>query len=127
MAQALRSRLGPLVSKAQASLEPAYKWSEKQAANTYDKLMKDNQQYVVKDKAAADKLGRQLVYTNLAKIPEVLAQNGKEWGTLRQKASKITELPLTEVGTYLLFAGEVYAWSCVGEIIGRGSVTGYSF
>ena len=67
MAQAIRSRLGPLVSKAQSSLEPAYKWSEKQAVNSYEKLMKDNQQYVVKDKAAADKLGRQLVFTNIAK------------------------------------------------------------
>lgn len=67
MAQALRSRLGPLVSKAQASIEPAYKWSEKQAVNSFEKMMKDNQQYVVKDKAAADKLGRQIVFTNLAK------------------------------------------------------------
>ena len=32
-----------------------------------------------------------------------------------------------QVGTYLLFAGEVYAWFCVGEIIGRGSIAGYQF
>lgn len=34
---------------------------------------------------------------NLHRIPDVLAQNGKEWGAVRQKFSHITELPLTEV------------------------------
>ena len=32
-----------------------------------------------------------------------------------------------QVGTYALFVGEVYAWYCVGEIVGRGfSVAGYN-
>mgnify|MGYP000193189699 FL=1 len=32
----------------------------------------------------------------------------------------------TQVGTAALFAGEVYAWFCVGEIVGRGGgLTGY--
>lgn len=25
-----------------------------------------------------------------------------------------------QVGTYALFVGELYAWFCVGEIVGRG-------
>lgn len=32
-----------------------------------------------------------------------------------------------QVGVQLLFAGELYAWFCVGEVIGRGgSLSGYS-
>ncbi len=32
-----------------------------------------------------------------------------------------------QVGTQLLFVGEVYAWFCVGEVIGRGgSLSGYN-
>ena len=34
---------------------------------------------------------------------------------------------LLQVGTQLLFVGEVYAWFCVGEVIGRGgTLSGYS-
>ena len=33
---------------------------------------------------------------------------------------------VSQVGVAALFAGEVYAWFCVGEVIGRGgSLTGY--
>ena len=66
-ARAVQARLGPLVSRAQATLEPAYNWTEKQAVTNYDRIMKNNQQYIVKDKAQADKLWRQLVFTNLAR------------------------------------------------------------
>ena len=65
--RAVQARIGPLVSKAQSTLEPAYNWTEKQAISNYDKIMKQNQQYVVKDKAQADKLWRQLIFTNLAR------------------------------------------------------------
>ena len=67
MAQAIRSRLAPLVSKTRATLEPAYKWTENMTTTHYDKLMKDNSQYVVKDKEAADKLLKQYVFTKLAR------------------------------------------------------------
>ena len=68
----------------------------------------------------------------------------KDISTVSNKFSKVSEMPLTEVlsacspfsalqdvevlqttvlfvqlGMYLLFAGEVYAWFCVGEIVGR--------
>ena len=68
----------------------------------------------------------------------------KDISTVSNKFSKISEMPLTEVlsacssfsalqyiellqkpflavqlGMYVLFAGEVYAWFCVGEIVGR--------
>ena len=42
-------------------------------------------------------------------------------------AAHSRELPCLQVGTYALFVGEVYAWYCVGEIVGRGfSVAGYN-
>lgn len=66
-ARAVQARLGPLVSRAQSSIEPAYNWTEKQAVSNYQRIMKDNQQYIVKDKASADKLWRQLLFTNLAR------------------------------------------------------------
>lgn len=35
--------------------------------------------------------------------------------------------PAPQLATYLAFGAEVYAWFCIGEIIGRGgSLTGYS-
>merc|ERR1712216_457562 len=39
---------------------------------------------------------------------------------VKQKWAGRMDLPMTEVGTAALFAGEVYAWFCVGEIVGRG-------
>lgn len=65
MAQAIRSRLGPLVSKTRATVEPAYKWTENMTTKHYEQLMKENQKYVVKDKEAADKLLKQYVFTKL--------------------------------------------------------------
>ncbi|EEH60308.1 uncharacterized protein MICPUCDRAFT_50408 [Micromonas pusilla CCMP1545] len=36
------------------------------------------------------------------------------------------DLPMTEIGVGALFTAEVYAWFCVGEVLGRGgSITGY--
>ena len=32
-----------------------------------------------------------------------------------------------QLATYLAFGAEIYAWFCVGEIVGRGgSITGYN-
>ena len=42
-------------------------------------------------------------------------------------AAHSRDLSCLQVGTYALFVGEVYAWYCVGEIVGRGfSVAGYN-
>ncbi|KAK9829933.1 hypothetical protein WJX72_008720 [[Myrmecia] bisecta] len=89
--------------------------------------MKKNQQYVVKDQAAADKLARQWVFTNLARLPTGVHACKQEWQGVQSKLGKRSELPMSEVGTYALFAGELFAWFCVGEIIGRGgSISGYN-
>ena len=67
MAAALRARASQIVQQVQKTVSPAYQWSEKQAVEQYKKMMAANQEYVVKDKAAADKLLKQYIYTNLAR------------------------------------------------------------
>lgn len=45
---------------------------------------------------------------------------------VKKKLLKRDDLKLEEVGIGVLFAGECYAWFCVGEIVGRGgTITGY--
>ena len=67
MAQALRQRIGPLINKVQQTVTPVYSATEKQLVQQYDKLMKGGEQYVVKDKAQADKLLKQWFYTNVSR------------------------------------------------------------
>ena len=145
------------------------------AVDYYNATMARNAEYVVKDPAAVDKLGRQLVFSNLAKLPGMVEGARAEVNIVKQKWAGRMDLPMAEVrtdptrtpprsapnpfflprpepqqqgastlrcsratsdlapslpssqvGTAALFAGEVYAWFCVGEIIGRGgSLTGY--
>lgn len=63
MASALRSKASALASAATKAATPAIEQAQKQ----YAKLIADNAQYVVKDKEAADKLTKQLVFTKLAR------------------------------------------------------------
>lgn len=67
MAQALRQRIGPLINKVQQTVTPVYSATEKQLVQQYDKLMKGGEQYVVKDKAQADRLLKQWFYTNMSR------------------------------------------------------------
>ena len=67
MANAIRARLGPLVSKVHQTVAPAYKTAETAISKQYAHVMKDGEEYVVKDPAEADKLLRKLVYTNLSR------------------------------------------------------------
>ena len=67
MAAAIRSRIASLVSQTQKTVTPAYKYAEQKAVEQYSALMKQGEHYVVKDEAAADKLLKQLFYTNLAR------------------------------------------------------------
>ena len=60
-------RLKSLATTANSSLAPHLKSAQTQITTQYGKLLEDNAQYVVKDKAAADKLLKQLVFTNLAR------------------------------------------------------------
>ncbi|EIE20264.1 hypothetical protein COCSUDRAFT_54445 [Coccomyxa subellipsoidea C-169] len=126
MAQSLRARLGPLMSKLEGTVKPAYNATEKVVVEQYDKILKGGEQYVVKDPAEADKLLKKWFYTNLSRIPAGIKQVDHEWGSVKSKLAQRHDLPLTEVGMYALFVAEVYAWFVVGEIAGRGfTVSGY--
>jgi len=110
----------------QQTVTPMYSASEKQVMLQYEKMMKGGEQYVVKDKAQADKLLKQWFYTNMARIPEGLKEAKHEWGTVQGKWGQRRDLPMTEVGMYALYVGELYAWFVVGEIVGRGfTFSGY--
>jgi F-type H+-transporting ATPase subunit g len=94
--------------------------AEKEISQRYTKMMEANKQYVVKDQAKADELFKQWWYTKLSRIPDNITQAQKEVGVLKQTVSRGSELHLNEVGMLALFAGELYAWFVVGEIVGRG-------
>ena len=96
------------------------------AVKYYNELMAKNAEYVVKDPAAAEKLAKQLVFTNLAQIPTRAAHAQMELAAFKQTWAKKMDLPLSEVGVYAAFGAEVFAWFCVGEIVGRGgTISGY--
>lgn len=63
----MAARLAALASKAKSAAEPLWTRARTEAVKNYDSLMASNAQYVVKDKEVADKLFKQLVFTNLAK------------------------------------------------------------
>ena len=57
-------------------------------------------------------------------IPHGYAECRSEWAAVRRTWAARRDLPLAEAGMYALFAGEVFAWFCVGEIVGRGFTFG---
>jgi len=57
-------------------------------------------------------------------IPDGAARCRHEWGIVRQTWARRADLPSGEAGMYALFAGELFAWACVGEIVGRGGTFG---
>lgn len=67
MAAAIRARASQIAKQVNKTVGPAYEWTEKNAVSQYNKLMAENQQYVVKDPKAADLLLKQYVFTNLAR------------------------------------------------------------
>ena len=85
-----------------------------------------NAEYIVKDEVAAAKLPKQLVYTNLARVPKAIEVAEKEAKVVREQWQKVDEMSVKELGVAVLFGLETYAWFCVGESVGRGgSLTGY--
>lgn len=123
MAAQLSNARGALVSiagKVRSAVAPAAQLVEKEVGSRYAKLIEANKEYVVKDQAKADQLLKQWYYTKLASIPDGIAHAKSEVGVLQKKWTQRGDLPLTEVATYALFAGELYAWFVVGEIVGRG-------
>jgi len=63
----MASRVQQIVSKAKQAVQPVYSVAKTEAVKQYETIMVKNAEYVVKDKAAADKLAKQWFYTNMAK------------------------------------------------------------
>eukprot|EP00897_Mesotaenium_endlicherianum_P004898 jgi/Mesen1/4436/ME000225S03423 len=100
----------------------------KHGSSYYKQLLERNKQYIVGDASVekCQELSKQFVYTNLASIPKRYESALKELEYLKARGSKISDIKVEELGIGVLFAAEVYAWFCVGEIIGRGgTLTGY--
>ena len=65
--------------------------------------------------------------TKTNSLPDTAAACSSEWKIVKQTWARRQDLPLSEAGLYAAFAGEVFAWFCVGEVVGRGgSISGYS-
>lgn len=84
MAAAIRARATQIAQQVQKTVGPTYQWSEKQAVENYKKLMEANEQYVVKDKDAADKLLKQYVFTSLARFALADARIIRVWRTCKE-------------------------------------------
>ena len=123
----MAARIQQVVSKAKAAVQPAYTTARKELVKQYDDLMAKNSQYVVKDAEKADKLLKQYTFTQLSRIPRGIEICKEEAAAARKRLGEWREMPVTEAAVYAGFAAEVFAWFCVGEIIGRGfTLSGYS-
>ncbi|KAL6773860.1 hypothetical protein ACKKBG_A22795 [Auxenochlorella protothecoides x Auxenochlorella symbiontica] len=123
----MAARVQQLVSKAKSTVAPIYSTARKEVVKQYDGLLSKNSEYVVKDPEQASKLLKQYTFTKLASIPEGIATCKKEAAAARHRLGQWRDLPVTEAAMYAGFAAEVFAWFCVGEIVGRGgNVAGYS-
>lgn len=113
-------------------------------------LLISRPEYVVTDPVAAQKLGRQWVFTTLARrgrrrfpalrsrqqprqltlhdsLPAKAAHAEAELAAARKVWERRSELPLAEVALYAAFGAELLALFFVGEAIGRGSLLGYNY
>ena len=80
-------------------LPPAVEW--------YNATMAKNAQYVVKDPEAVDKLGKQLIFSNMAKLPAAVEAAQGEIKVVQQKWANRMELPMTEVRSRRPFAHRI--------------------
>jgi len=120
----MASLLRQMQSKAAVATEIA----TKRSSAFYKQLMEDNKHHVVEPATVqkCQELSKQLFYTRLASLPGRYEAFWKEVDFVKQKLMQRNDLKLEEVGIAALFAGECYAWFCVGEIVGRGgTITGY--
>lgn len=124
MSSAIMSKIAPYMSKAKAIAEPLYGKITNEGmplvAKNYAEIMAKNQQYVVKDAAQASVLHKQLVFTNLAKIPVNIQAAKAESMLWKKTCENWKECTVKEGLGATWFALEVYAFFVVGEIAGRG-------
>ncbi|KAF8696252.1 hypothetical protein HU200_037155 [Digitaria exilis] len=121
---ALGSKLAQLQSKACE----ATRFVAKHGCTYHKTLMEKNKHYVV-DPPTIEKcqeLSKQLFYTRLASLPGRYESFWKELDSAKLLWKNRSNLKVEDAGVAALFGIELYAWSCLGEIVGRGfTLTGY--
>ncbi|OAY68774.1 uncharacterized protein LOC109722208 [Ananas comosus] len=120
----MASKLNQLRSKA----AQASQFVTKHGCAYYKELLENNKKYIV-DPPTVEKcqeLSKQLFYTRLASIPGRYEAFWKELDGVKHIWRNRKELKVEDAGIAALFGLELYAWFCVGEIVGRGfTFTGY--
>ncbi|XP_062206711.1 uncharacterized protein LOC133908619 [Phragmites australis] len=121
---ALASKLAQLQSKAcEATMFVA-----KHGGAYHKTLMEKNKHHVVDPPTIAKchELSKQLFYTRLASLPGRYESFWKELDGAKLLWKNRSNLKVEDAGVAALFGIELYAWYCVGEIVGRGfTLTGY--
>ncbi|ERN15464.1 uncharacterized protein LOC18443753 [Amborella trichopoda] len=120
----MASKLHQLQSKAVA----ASQFVAKHGCVYYKQLLEQNKQYIQNPPTVekCSELSKQLFYTRLASIPGRYESFWKEMDAVKQLWKRKDELRVEDAGIAALFGLELYAWFCVGEIVGRGfTFTGY--
>jgi len=124
----LAAVMASLVRQLQSKAAVATEIAAKHGSSYYKQLLENNKQYIQSEPTVqkCQELSKQLFYTRLASIPGRYEAFWKEVDYIKQRLLARNDLKLEEVGIAALFAGECYAWFCVGEIVGRGgTLTGY--
>ncbi|XP_034595343.1 uncharacterized protein [Setaria viridis] len=121
---ALGSKLAQLQSKACE----ATRFAAKHGCAYHKTLMEKNKHYVVDPPTIqkCQELSKQLFYTRLASLPARYESFWKELDSAKLLWKNRSSLKVEDAGVAALFGIELYAWSCLGEIVGRGfTLTGY--
>ncbi|KAL3702527.1 hypothetical protein R1sor_020549 [Riccia sorocarpa] len=120
--------MATIVKQLQSKAVQASHVVQKHGGAYYKQLLEQNKHYIASEPTVekCQELSRQLFYTRLASLPGRYKAFWEELDYVKQKAMNRNDLKLEEVAIAALFAGECYAWYCVGEIVGRGgTITGY--
>ncbi|KAJ8483570.1 hypothetical protein OPV22_016055 [Ensete ventricosum] len=120
----MASKLHQLRSKAVQASE----FIAKHGSTYYKELLEKNKQYIVQPPTieTCQDLSKKLFYTRLASIPGRYESFWKELDGVKHIWRNRQDLKVEDVSIAALFGLELYAWFCVGEIVGRGfTFTGY--
>ncbi|CAO2178459.1 unnamed protein product, partial [Urochloa humidicola] len=121
---AVGSKLAQLQSKACE----ATRFVAKHGGAYHKTLMEKNKHHIVDPPTIqkCQELSKQLFYTRLASLPGRYEAFWKELDSAKLLWKNRSSLKVEDAGVAALFGIELYAWSCLGEIVGRGfTLTGY--
>ena len=85
---ASRARRSTSPARCAGARERAYDAIAPPVTRAYERTMAANAEYVVKDEARAKRLGREFVYTNLARVPGAIESATAEMETVRAAARR---------------------------------------